>query len=182
APVLSAHARDARTSGSHVQSLVRESRAIVGAHLTPVRPQPLLERDPHMRFDRCGRRTWLDAADQIQPVRVVLVQVGIDLHVRFGIQRQKEIGCSIAQRVAEETRWSDSHDREWLAIYTEAAADNGRVRSILLLPQAIAHHCHWRSAGLIVLRRERTPGIRLNAEHCEVITRDKLARMALRGL
>src|SRR5207248_10611037 len=65
---------------SQVQGLVRESRAIVGAHLTPVRAQPLLERDPHVRFDRCGRHTWLDAADQIQPVRVVLVQVGIDLH------------------------------------------------------------------------------------------------------
>ena len=129
-----AHARDARAPGTQVQGLVGESRAIVGAHLTPVRAQPLLELDPHLGLDGCGCRTWLDAADQGQPVSVVFVEIGIDLHQRFGGQRQKEVGGSGAQSVAKETRRSDSHDRKWLVIQIEDAADHGRIRSIPLLP------------------------------------------------
>ena len=86
------------------------------------------------------------------------------------------------KRIAEETGRSDANDGEWLVVQIERAADNGGIRSILLLPQAIAHHCHWRSTGLIVLGRERTPGIRSYSEHGEVIARDKLARIALGGL
>src|SRR5258708_23402958 len=90
----------------------------------------------------------------------VFVQIGIALHERFGVQRYKEIGRSAAQRVAEKTRWSDSHHGKWLVIEIEDAADYRRVRCIPFLPQAMAHNGHWRSGGVIVLRRERTPLIR----------------------
>ena len=72
-------------------------RAIVGAHLTPVRAQPLLQLHAHFSFDGRGLRARLDAADQVQPVSVVLVQIGIALDQRLRIQRQKEIGRGAAQ-------------------------------------------------------------------------------------
>ena len=54
--------------------------------------------------------------------------------IRFGVQRQKEIGWSVAQSVAKETRRSDSHHGKWLVIQIEDAADDGRIRSVPLLP------------------------------------------------
>ena len=69
-------------------------RAIVGAHLIPVRAQPLLELDAHLSLDGRRRGAGLDAADQFQPMRVVLLEIGIALDQRFGVQRQKEIGRS----------------------------------------------------------------------------------------
>ncbi len=78
---------DAASSRAQEQGLLRKFRAIAGAHLTPVRAQPLLELEPHLGLDGCGRGTWLDAADQGQPVGVVLVEIGIHLHQRFGGQR-----------------------------------------------------------------------------------------------
>ena len=60
--------------------------------------------------------------------------VQIALQQRFGVQRQKEIGRIVAQSVAKETRRSDSHHRKWLVIEIEDAADDGRIRSIPLLP------------------------------------------------
>ena len=135
-------------------------RAIVGAHLTPVRAQPLLQLHTHFGFNGRGVRAWLDAADQLQPVGVVLVEIGVALDERFGVQRQKEIGRSAAQSVAKETRRSDSHYRKWLVIQIEDAADDGRIRSIPLLPQAIAHHGDRRCAGAIILSRKRASGIR----------------------
>ena len=75
-----------------------------------------------------GDHTWLDAADQVQPVSVVLVEIGIGLDERFGVQRKKEIGRSAAQSVAKETRRSDSHDGKRLVIQIEDAADYGRIR------------------------------------------------------
>ena len=141
-------AGDAGTSGAQEQRLLGQRRAIVRAHFTPVRAQPLLEGDPHFSLDKCRLRIWLDAADQGQPVRVVLLEIGIALDERFGVQREKEIRGSGAQRVAKETRRSDPHDREWPVVQLEHAADNGRIRSVASLPQAIAHDGHRRSAGV----------------------------------
>jgi hypothetical protein len=76
----------------------------------------------------------LGTADQGQPGSVVLLEIGIDLHRRFGGQRQKYVGGSASQSVAKETRRSDSHDRERFVIQIEDAADDGRIRSIPLLP------------------------------------------------
>ena len=132
--IFLAHAGDAGASGAQEQGLLGKFRAIVGAHLAPVRAQPLLQLHSHFSLYGCGVRARLDAADQVQPVSVVLVQIGIGLHERFGVQRQKEIGRSVAQSVAKETRRSDSHHGKWLVIQIEDAADNGRIRSILLLP------------------------------------------------
>ena len=73
--VLLAHARDARAAGTQVEGLFGKPRSIVG----PVRAQPLLELDPHFSLDRSGRHTWLDAADHVQPVGIVLVEIGIDM-------------------------------------------------------------------------------------------------------
>ena len=63
--VLFAHGRDARAPRSQVQGLFGKSCAIVSAHVTPVRTQPLLELDPHFGLYGCGVRAWLDAANQL---------------------------------------------------------------------------------------------------------------------
>ena len=109
-------------------------RAIVGAHLTPMGAQPLLELYPHLSLQGCGRRAGPDSADQVQPVVVGCVQIDVALHERFGVQRQKEIGRIVAQSVAKKPRRSDSHHSKWLVIQVEDAADDGGIRSILLPP------------------------------------------------
>ena len=97
-----------------------------------MREQPLLDLDPHFGLNGFWRSARPGSADQLQPVSVVLVQVPIQ--ERFGIQRQKEIRRIVAQRVAKETRRSDSHYGEWPVIEIEDAADDGRIRPVHLLP------------------------------------------------
>src|ERR1700757_4031779 len=88
-----------------------------------MRAEPLLQLDPHCRFDRRRPGAWRDAAYQLQPVLTILVQIGLALDVWFHVQRQEEIGRSPAQGVAEETWRSDSHNRKRLLIDIEGAAD-----------------------------------------------------------
>src|SRR5215472_1029220 len=114
--VLLAHTGNARATRPQIQCLLGKSRSIIRAHLTPVRAQPLLELDPHCSLYRCRVCSWLDAANQLQPMRVDLVQVGIALDKWFGIQRKKEIGWTAAQTVTEETWRSDSYHGKWLVI------------------------------------------------------------------
>src|SRR6516225_136380 len=78
-----------------------------------------------------------------------LVQIGIALHERFCIQRQKKIGWVAAKTVTKETRGSDSRHGERLVIEIEQAANYRWIRSVLLLPEAIAHYSDRRSIGLI---------------------------------
>jgi len=61
--VLFPHAGDAGASGTQEQRLLREFRAIAGAHLIPVRTQPLLQLHTHFRFNGRQLRAWLEAAD-----------------------------------------------------------------------------------------------------------------------
>src|SRR5579859_6803257 len=112
-------------------------------------------------------------------MRLDLVQIGIALDIRFGIQRQKQIRRTIAQTITKEAGRSDSHDGKWRSIDIENATDDRRTRSIFLLPEAIAHHDDWRSVGLIIRIGKRAPGIRSYAEHGEIIARDELAWIAL---
>jgi hypothetical protein len=120
-------------------------------------------------------RTGPDAADQIQPVSVGRVQIA--LQDRLGIQRQKEIGRIVAQRIAKETGRSDSHHGKWLVIQVEDATDNGRIGIVLLLPQAVAHDDDRRRAGLVIRGRERASSISCDAEHGEVIAGYELSRI-----
>src|SRR6266480_4667826 len=115
-------------------------------------------------------------------MRVDLVQIGIGLNIRSGIQRQKEIRWTAAQTVAKETGRSDSHDAKRLAVHFKDSADHRRVESILFLPRAIAHYGDWRSIGLIIRIRERASDIRCYREHAEVIAGYELAWIALRCL
>src|SRR5437879_8962310 len=108
-----------------------------------MRAQPLLQFYPHLRFDGRGPRAWRHAAYQVQPMLTILVQIGSALDVRFRVQRQKEIGWSAAQSVAEETGRSDSHHGKWLLIDIEGAADYRRIRPISFLPQPITHPGDW---------------------------------------
>ena len=94
----------------------------------------MLEFHPQFRLDGRRARTWLNATDQVQPVIVRFVQIGIALDERFRVQRQKEIGRMVAQSVAKKTGRTDSHDRKWLIIQIEDAADDGRIRRVLLAP------------------------------------------------
>ena len=63
--ILLAHDGDAGSSRAEEEGLFGEFRAIVGAHLAPMRAQPLLELDAHLGFYGCGRYAWLDAPDQV---------------------------------------------------------------------------------------------------------------------
>src|SRR5436309_13777578 len=111
-------------------------------------------------------------------MQVGLVEVGIGLHKRFSVERQKEIGRSVAQCVAKKTGRGDSHHGKWLRIDIEDAADDGGIRSIPLLPQPIAHYYDGGSARSIVGRRKHTSGIRIYTEHDEVVAGDELAWIA----
>src|SRR5690349_5227812 len=113
---------------------------------------------------------------------VDLVQIGVALNIRFGIQRYKEIWWTAAQTVAKETGRSDSHHAKRLAVHFKDSPDYGRVESVLFLPQTIAHYGDWRSIGLIIRIRERATGIGSYAEHAEVIAGHELAWIALRCL
>src|SRR5438874_3986446 len=115
-------------------------------------------------------------------MRVDLVQIGIGLNIRSGIQRQKKIRWTAAQTVAKETGRSDSHHAKRLAVHFKDSADYRRVESVPFLPQTIAHYGDWRSIGLIIAVRERASCIGCYAEHAEVIAGYELAWIALRCL
>jgi hypothetical protein len=85
-PILGAHAHDTRASRAEVKRLTLERGALVRAHLSPVRTQPLLELDAHLGLDRARRRTRLDAADELEPVRVGFVEIGVGLEQGLDIQ------------------------------------------------------------------------------------------------
>src|SRR4051794_21211313 len=105
------------------------------------------------------------------------MQIGIGLHIRFSGKWQKEIGWTVAQTIAKETRRSNSHHGNRLCIKMEDAADYRRIRSILLLPQSIAHYRNRRSACSIVARGKHPSPVCWNAEHSEVIAGHELARI-----
>jgi hypothetical protein len=63
--VFLAHAGDAGASGAQEKGLLGKFRMIVGAHLTPVRAQPLFEFHAHFSLYGCVLCTWLYAADQV---------------------------------------------------------------------------------------------------------------------
>src|SRR5260370_23264609 len=139
-----------------------------------MRAEPLLQLYPHFRLNGRGPGAWRDAAYQLQPVLTILVQIRLALDVRFRAQRQKEIGRSAAQSVAEETRRSDSHYRKGLLIDIERAVSYRQIGPISFLPQPITHHGDWRRAGLIVPGSKGASGIRTESEHREVIAGNEL--------
>lgn len=139
--------------------------------------------DPHLGFDRRDAPARAHSADQIQPVRTTLLkQRAIALNERLGLERQEEVGRRVAQRVAVETRRRDAHNGEGLVIQGEGAANHRRIECELLLPHAIAHDCGGRSAGLVIGRGQRAPGIGAHAEHGEVVAGHKLSRVRLRRI
>ncbi len=131
--ILVAHAADARASGTQEKGLLRKSRAIVSAHIAPMRAQPLLEFHPHLGLNRARLRAGPDATHQVQP-RLRLVQIVIAFHNRFSVERQEEIARNCAQFVAEEGRRSDPHHDHWLLVEIEDAADDRGIFAIPFAP------------------------------------------------
>jgi hypothetical protein len=178
--IVLAHAGNTGASGAEIESLLPEFCAIVRAHLTPVRAQPLLEFHPHFCLNETQVGSRPDAANQVQPMRIVFVHIRIrGVGQRLGIQRQKQIGRIIAQPVAEEIGRRDSHNCERFFVYIEDAADYGWIGSVPLPPQAITHNGGGRSVGLVVLSGKHPSGICPDAKHGEIIAGDEFSGRAL---
>ena len=56
-----------------------------------------------------------------------------------------------SQLRSEESWRSHADHREWMSIDLIAGTDYSRIRPVLVMPDAITHHRHWRRTLLIVL-------------------------------
>src|SRR5215467_4301017 len=56
-----------------------------------------------------------------------------------------------------------------LSLKFKDTADDGRIQSVFLLPQAVAHHRDGQRTGPIIIRVQHSPSIRIDTEHLEII-------------
>ena len=109
-------------------------------------------------------------------------QIVVALNNRFGVERQKEVGRRGPQGIAKEPGRCDADDGEGFVVEGEDGPDEGRVGTVPLLPDAVAHHRHrWRPRFVIRGGEEASRG-GPDPKHREVVAGDELAPIALRNL
>jgi hypothetical protein len=122
------------------------------------------------RRNRRQRGARLQSADHAQPrgrapaqQRVAANQHGLLM------QRYPQVGRIAAQRLARKCWRPDAYDGDRTTIHNEHRAHHAGIRSVLLLPGAIAHHRRRRCAVLVVGGHKRSPCRRADAEGRKVI-------------
>lgn len=83
------------------------------------------------------------------------------------------------RKVSPKKPGSNAHDRKRLVVQVEDRANDRWIRCVALLPEPVAHDGHRWSVRPIVGGSEHSARISADAEHPEVIARDKLAGIAL---
>src|SRR5579883_2257589 len=180
--VIPPHVGNACASGAKVQRLPGEFSTFVGLHLTPVGAEPLLQFNTHLGFNGKRSRAGSHAADEVEPVKGVVVEIVVGLDVGLGVEREEEVGRRIAERIPVESRGSDADDGEWLLVQIENGAYYGWIGAVTFRPEAITDDRDGGGVRLIVGGREYPSGISVDAEHAEVVARDEFAVLALSGL
>jgi hypothetical protein len=143
--------------------------------------KPLLQLSRDLRLNAGCPDFRFHPSDDVQPMETLGQQCIRSIKERLGGQRQPEIRRIGNYTIPEKARRSDASNRVGGLIDGEGGADHRSIQAEMLLPGAIAHHRHRRGAGPIVRGRNRASRERADAERREVIARNELSCIGLRG-